>query len=359
MHAYHLSQWLIFFFIYSFIGWVWESCYVSVRKRHWVNRGFLHGPMLPIYGSGAVVILVSTIGVREHPWLIFIFGLVAATALEYVTGAVMERMFHVRYWDYSNQKLNVHGYICASSSLCWGVFSVLLVRFVHVPIERVVLGVPLLASDIAAMVLTVAASVDLTQSFNEAMDFKRVLAQLEESKEQIRRLQERVLAASEEKLEEYRQRSDELVGEYRQRADELVAEYKKRSEQLAEEHRKRTEELAQKRRSYRKAYLERVGMQREQRRLQLEELAEHVHLNKSYLCRLFKNETGLSIFHYINEVRMKKAAQILADKSASHSVSAVASAVGIDDAFYFTRRFKEYFGKTPREYMQEAAADTQ
>ena len=80
-----------------------------------------------------------------------------------------------------------------------------------------------------AMVLTVAASVDLTQSFNEAMDFKRALAQLEESKEQIRRLQERVLAASEEKLEEYRQRSDELVGEYRQRADELVAEYKKRS----------------------------------------------------------------------------------------------------------------------------------
>ena len=66
MHAYHLSQWLIFFFIYSFIGWVWESCYVSVRKRHWVNRGFLHGPMLPIYGSGAVVILVSTIDPGEH-----------------------------------------------------------------------------------------------------------------------------------------------------------------------------------------------------------------------------------------------------------------------------------------------------
>ena len=146
------------------------------------------------------------------------------------------------------------------------------------PIERVVLGIPLLASDIAALVLTVAASVDLTQSFNEAMDFKRVLAQLEESKEQIRRLQERVLAASEEKLEEYRQRSDELVGEYRQRADELVAEYKKRSERLAEEHRKRMEELAQKRRSYRNAYLERVGMQREKRRLQLEELAERAGL---------------------------------------------------------------------------------
>ncbi len=278
MHAYHLSQWLIFFFIYSFIGWIWESCYVSARKRHWVNRGFLHGPMLPIYGSGAIVILVSTIGVREYPWLIFFFGLIAATALEYVTGAVMERMFHVRYWDYSNQKFNLNGYICVSSSLCWGVFSVLLVRVVHVPIERAVLDIPLIAADIAAMVLTVITSVDLTQSFNEAMDFKRVLVQLEESREQIRKLQEKVRAASEEKLEEYRQRSDELVGEYRQRADKLVAEYRRRSEQLLEEHKRRTEEQAQKRKSYRKAYQERIRVQREQRRLQLEELVERAGL---------------------------------------------------------------------------------
>ena len=278
MHAYHLSQWLIFFFIYSFIGWIWESCYVSARKRHWVNRGFLHGPMLPIYGSGAIVILVSTIGVREYPWLIFFFGLIAATALEYVTGAVMERMFHVRYWDYSNQKFNLNGYICVSSSLCWGVFSVLLVRVVHVPIERAVLDIPLIAADIAAMVLTVITSVDLTQSFNEAMDFKRVLVQLEESREQIRKLQEKVRAASEEKLGEYRQRSDELVGEYRQRADKLVAEYRRRSEQLLEEHKRRTEEQAQKRKSYRKAYQERIRLQREQRRLQLEELVERAGL---------------------------------------------------------------------------------
>lgn len=278
MQAYDLSQWLLFFFIYSFIGWVWESCYVSVRKRHWVNRGFLHGPLLPIYGSGALVILVSTIGVREYPWLIFISGLIAATALEYVTGAGMERIFHVRYWDYSNQKLNLKGYICVSSSLCWGVFSVLLVRVVHVPIESVVLSIPPLGTDIVSMIFVAAASVDLTQSFNEAMDFKRVLAQLEESKEQIRKLQEKVRAASEEKLEEYRQRSDELVGEYHQRAEELVAQYRRRSEQLAEEYKKSAEELAQKRRSYRKAYMERISMYREQRRLQLEELAERAGL---------------------------------------------------------------------------------
>lgn len=263
MHSYQLTQWILFFFIYSFVGWCWESCYVSVRKHRWINRGFLHGPMLPIYGSGALVILISTIGVRENPWLIFLFGMLAATVLEYITGAVMERMFHVRYWDYSRQKLNLNGYICASSSLCWGVFSVLLVRIVHIPVERAVLDIPMFITDSAAFVLTVTASVDLTQSFNEAMDLKQVLAQLEESRERIRKLQERIKTVSEEVLEDYRQHSDEFVTEYRQRSEKILEDYRRRAETLEE-----------KQRSRREAYLEWIGMKREQKRLQLEELAE-------------------------------------------------------------------------------------
>lgn len=254
MHTYHLTQWLLFFYIYSFIGWIWESCYVSVRRHQWVNRGFLHGPMLPIYGSGALVILISTIGVREEPWLIFLFGMLAATALEYITGAVMEKLFHVRYWDYSGQKLNLNGYICVSSSLCWGVFSVLLVRVVHVPVEQAVLDVPILITDCAALALTVIMSVDLTQSFNEAMDLKRVLIQLEESKEQIKKMQEKLKTAS----------------------DGLIADYKIRSEKLVEDYRARVEEAAEKSRSRKAAYLERIGMKRAQRQLQLEELTERV-----------------------------------------------------------------------------------
>ena len=223
MHAYYLTQWILFFFIYSFIGWVWECCYVSVRKRRWVNRGFLHGPMLPIYGSGALVILISTIGVRENPWLIFLFGMLAATVLEYITGAVMEKMFHVRYWDYSRQKLNLNGYICVSSSLCWGVFSVLLVRAVHIPVERAVLDIPLFITDGAALVLTVIMTVDLTQSFNEAMDLKQVLAQLEESKEQIGEMQEKLL-----QLEEFAERIEVLLKEeIPSKAGSLISEEKR------------------------------------------------------------------------------------------------------------------------------------
>ena len=89
MQTYTVSQWLLFFFIYCFMGWVWESCYVSAKSGKWVNRGFLHGPALPIYGSGAIVILVSTIGVRDSIPLIFLLGMLSSTILEFVTGYCM------------------------------------------------------------------------------------------------------------------------------------------------------------------------------------------------------------------------------------------------------------------------------
>ena len=252
MHSYDLSQWILFFFFYSFVGWIWESCYVSARKRRWVNRGFMHGPMLPLYGSGAVVVLISTIGVRENGWLIFLLGMLGATLLEYITGAAMERLFHVRYWDYSNQRLNLNGYICVSSSLCWGCFSVLLVRVVHVPVEELILGIPGKVSEWAAFLLTAAAAVDLTQSFNEAMDMKRILVQLEESRERVRMMQEKLRTASEELVEEYRQRSAEF----------------------AEEYREKTRARVEMRLSRNKAYLVRIHERREERRRQLTVLLE-------------------------------------------------------------------------------------
>ena len=270
MHAYYLPQWVLFFFIYSFIGWVWESCYVSVRKRRWVNRGFMHGPMLPLYGSGALTVLVSTISVRENMALIFLLGMLAATVLEYFTGAAMERLFHVRYWDYSNQKLNLHGYICVSSSLCWGCFSVLLVRVVHVPIETAVLRIPFAAAEGAALVLSVAAAVDLTQSFNEAMDLKRILSQLEESREQIRKLQERLKVAAEDAKEDYMRYSGER---------------------------------SQKRLSRKAAYLERIDMKRQERRRQLEELYQRAE-------QLLKEEIPSRVGEMLGEERHEELAAL-------------------------------------------------
>lgn len=284
MQSYHLTQWVLFFFIYSFIGWVWECCFVSVRKRRWVNRGFMYGPMLPIYGFGALAVLISTIRVRDSIPLIFLFGMVGATLLEYVTGAVMERLFNVKYWDYSNQKFNLNGYICLTSSLGWGLFSVLLVKFVHVLIEGAVLKIPTIIAEGIAFVLTVAAAVDVTQSFNDAMDLKRILAQLEESKKQIRKIQEKLKVASEEFVEDYRQRAGEFVEDYRRRVEEHVEDYRGRAEEMAEDYKKLAEEHMD---SYRQRAEEMVEGYKEEIKVQKKKRREQINSRKEeYLARV-------------------------------------------------------------------------
>lgn len=284
MQSYHLTQWVLFFFIYSFIGWVWECCFVSVRKRRWVNRGFMYGPMLPIYGFGALAVLISTIRVRDSIPLIFLFGMVGATLLEYVTGAVMERLFNVKYWDYSNQKFNLNGYICLTSSLGWGLFSVLLVKFVHVPIEGAVLKIPTIIAEGIAFVLTVAAAVDVTQSFNDAMDLKRILAQLEESKKQIRKIQEKLKVASEEFVEDYRQCAGEFVEDYRRRVEEHVEDYRGRAEEMAEDYKKLAEEHMD---SYRQRAEEMVEGYKEEIKVQKKKRREQINSRKEeYLARV-------------------------------------------------------------------------
>ena len=180
MHVYTTGQWVLLFFFYCLCGWIWESCYVSLCQRHWVNRGFLHGPLLPIYGSGAILILLATIPVAEDLRLVWLFGMIAATALEYVTGDVMERIFKVRYWDYSNQKFNLNGHICLTSSVAWGFFSILLVRFIHPPIARLLARVPALCVDPLAILLTAAFTVDAVRSVQAALDLRDLLAKAAE-----------------------------------------------------------------------------------------------------------------------------------------------------------------------------------
>lgn len=140
MYTYTWYQWLAFFYLYCFFGWIFESTYVSLKKKEFVNRGFLRLPMLPLYGSGAVMMLWVSLPVHDNLLLVYISGFIAATALEYVTGAVMERLFKVRYWDYSNQPFQLNGYICLSSSIAWGFLTIFMTDVIHEPIARAVLA---------------------------------------------------------------------------------------------------------------------------------------------------------------------------------------------------------------------------
>ena len=227
MHVYTTGQWVLLFFFYCLCGWVWESCYVSLCQRHWVNRGFLHGPLLPIYGSGAILILLAAIPAAKDLRLVWLFGMLAATALEYVTGDVMERIFKVRYWDYSNQKFNLNGHICLTSSIAWGFFSILLVRFVHPPIARLLARVPALCVDPLAILLTAAFTVDAVRSVQAALDLRDLLARAAEENEDLRRLAKRAevyAAFAKDDLRRFREKTELEALEFRQKVGEELEE---------------------------------------------------------------------------------------------------------------------------------------
>ena len=148
LEEYSVSQWVLLFFFYSFCGYCWEVFLYIVKERRFVNRGFLFGPILPIYGFGAVSILLTCVPVENSVALVALVGTIAASLLEYITGFAMESLFHVRYWDYSKQPLNLHGYICALSAATWAVFSVLIVSVVNPLVKPFVYKIPLNMADI-------------------------------------------------------------------------------------------------------------------------------------------------------------------------------------------------------------------
>lgn len=223
MYGYTWNQILILFFLYCFLGWVWESCFVSIRKGEWVNRGFLYGPMLPIYGFGALIILGITYPVKGSWALIFLFGMIGATALEYATGALMERLFHMRYWDYSNNPLNLRGYICASCSLGWGVFSVLLVKGINPPVERVLYILPQELLTPLSTALTVLISIDTVKSAQAALNLRELMEKMSENSAAIAAARARIEELSEtiaERYPELTERLNEAGERHRERKEE-------------------------------------------------------------------------------------------------------------------------------------------
>lgn len=175
MYTYAWYHWLTFFYFYCFIGWIFESTYVSLKQRRLINRGFLRLPMLPLYGTGAVMMLWVSLPVKGNLFLVYLSGVVAATALEYVTGVVMERLFKVKYWDYSNQKFNFRGYICLTSSIAWGFLTILMTEVIHRPIERLVLGMNPISEAFCLAVISALFLADVVRSTREALDLARAL----------------------------------------------------------------------------------------------------------------------------------------------------------------------------------------
>ncbi|MDD5874222.1 MAG: putative ABC transporter permease [Clostridia bacterium] len=186
MYYYSWNQWITFFFIYSFLGWVWESCYVSIKSHRWVNRGFLRMPMLPLYGSGATIMLLLTLPFPGNYVLQYCLGVIGPTILEYFTGWAMEKLFKMRYWDYSNQRFNIKGYICLTSSIAWGFFTLLMTYVLHPPIEHFVLDkIPPVVDYVVIAVVGVLFVLDTIESAKVAVDVGKALEKMTDIRAQI------------------------------------------------------------------------------------------------------------------------------------------------------------------------------
>ncbi len=216
MIHYKAFQWLFFFYMYCFFGWCFESAWVSFKSRKLVNRGFMRGPFLPLYGSGAIMMLVVSMPFRDNLLLTYFAGVIGATVLEYITGVTMEALFKVRYWDYSNQHFNYQGHICLSSSVAWGFLTILMTRVVHQPIEQVVMAIPQKPLAYFTAMVTIYIVIDFTLSFKAALDLRDILDRMQRLKEEMERMQRRldvIIAFNNEEKEQKRQERELSLSE--------------------------------------------------------------------------------------------------------------------------------------------------
>lgn len=208
MYAYTMIQWLFFFYLYCFLGWCVESSYVSIKSRKLVNRGFMRGPFLPLYGSGAIMMLVVSMPFQDNLLLVYVAGCIGATILEYVTGVTMEALFKVRYWDYSQNKFNFQGHICLFTTLSWGFLTIFMTEVIHKPIEKWALSIPQSLLSVVTYVLTVGIAADFALSFKAALDLRDVLIRMEKAKEELLHIRTRLdglIAAAGEDISGYRE----------------------------------------------------------------------------------------------------------------------------------------------------------
>ncbi len=189
MYVYTWYQWLLFFFIYCFIGWVIESTYVSVKSFHFVNRGFLRLPLLPLYGSGAILMLFLSLPVKGNLALVFFFGMTGASVLEYLTGYIMERLFRMKYWDYSNNPFNLNGYVCLGTSIAWGFLTILLTEVVHRPLEWLVFRLNAVTCISLITGIGILFVYDTVQSTKAALDLGKVLESLTKIRSELEEVQ--------------------------------------------------------------------------------------------------------------------------------------------------------------------------
>ena len=302
-----LNEFVLLFFIYSFLGWCVEVAFVAVTSGKIENRGFLNGPVCPIYGCGMLGVLVALTPVKSNVCLLFLGGMIICSAVELFGGWILDKIFHMRWWDYSKNKFNIGGYICLAFSIMWGIAVVFAVRFVHTPIMAIVKKIPKTAQLIIITVFVVIFIIDMVVTLKNLIGIKKSLGQLDKIAEDLHSLGDQL----KDVVGNTAINAAEFAGESRDKIVEVAAEQKDKlvevatgqKEKIAESTLEQREKLA----DVTAVQKERLASQKKELEKRMELYVEKIRRNNKHtlnsLPTLNKSGKSIKILEYIKDLK--------------------------------------------------------
>lgn len=177
---------LTYFVIYSFLGWVLESVVRTICEKKIINTGFLIGPFCPIYGFGAIIMVLFLDKFKNNIIMLFLISFIVLSIWEYIVGVLLEKLFKTKYWDYSNHKFNYKGRICLTNSLAWGVLGVLFIKYIHPLILNILSNIEFIYVSIVVSIISLILLIDAIVSIIKVKNISATLEKIEEINEQIK-----------------------------------------------------------------------------------------------------------------------------------------------------------------------------
>ncbi|MBR2417153.1 MAG: putative ABC transporter permease, partial [Clostridia bacterium] len=227
----NLIKYVLLFFFYSAAGWLLESIYCSIGEKRIINRGFLTGPLCPIYGTAALVMTILIYNpFKDKPLIIFLLGIVLCDIVEYITSYIMEKLFSARWWDYTYEFMNIGGRICLKHTLYWGIISVAFVRVLHPAVENLyakINGDYLIYILIAVLLVF---TLDLINAVRKALDIRKLQIKLNSLQKYLSEVYLTVkgVIGDPDKLHEFYEKSKDKVVEVKYSVDDLFYELEKK-----------------------------------------------------------------------------------------------------------------------------------
>lgn len=244
------------FIVYAIIGWCTEVSYAALDTGKFVNRGFLNGPYCPIYGCGVVIVVTILTSLEENVFILFIGSFLLTTTLEFVTGYILEKVFHNKWWDYSDKPFNIKGYICLKFSIYWGLACTFIMKVIHPMIYKAITWIPFIPGVILLSILMCVFIVDCCITVSTILKFNKRLKLMDEIAASIRRLSDEIgeniyenVSGVIEKSEEFQENHAELIDKLTESKENIIELQETTREKLAdslEEKKRRYEELTQK-----------------------------------------------------------------------------------------------------------------